>query len=104
MAKKVNNISPTQKEFNKVKRFICKRFPGARTEAFMYNSQMCYRVVDGDGINVVDSELMLPPCTTVLQAWLTAKYAVWFTNMVRKSNNAFTEEKIYKKLAKEACE
>jgi hypothetical protein len=44
---------------------------------------------------------MLPPASTVREAWTQAKYAAWFTNMIRKSNAAFSDEKIYKKMAKE---
>lgn len=100
MAKK-QLVSPTQKEFAKIKRFISKRFPGARTEGYTRNGRDYYRVVDGNGHNVVDPELMLPPCTNVMEAWKAAKYGVWFTNMVRKSNNAFSDEKIMKKISKE---
>ena len=28
-------------------------------------------------------------------------YGAWFSNMIRKSNNAFSEEKMWKKLARE---
>jgi hypothetical protein len=100
MKKKVV-LSPEQKEFAKMKRFIEKRFPGAHT---IKNSSGYYVVVDGDGYNVVDPELMLPPARTVREAWKQAKYGHWFSNMIRKSNNAFSDEKIYKKLAKDAGE
>lgn len=95
-------LSPEQHEFQKLKRFVDKRFPGARTEAFESAGVRYYRVVDGRGYSIVDPELMLRPATTVRQAWIDAKYASWFTNMIRKSNNAFSDEKIYKKLAKES--
>ena len=94
-------LSPEQKEFAKVKRFIQKRFPGARTEARLHNGEVHYQVVDGNGYKVVDPELLLPPATTVRQAWADAKYCAWFTNMIRKSNNAFNEEKMIKKINKE---
>lgn len=94
-------LSPEQKEFAKVKRFIQKRFPGARTQAKWVNGQVRYQVVDGNGYVVVDPELYLPPATTVRQAWADAKYCAWFTNMIRKSNNAFNEEKMIKKINKE---
>lgn len=102
MAKTV--ITPEQKEFQKLKRFVDKRFPGARTEAFESAGSMYYRVVSGAGFAIVDPELMIPPAKTVRQAWIDAKYCAWFSNMIRKSNAAFNEEKIYKKLAKEAGE
>lgn len=99
MAKVV--LTPEQKEFQKLKRFVDKRFPGARTEAFESAGSMYYRVVSGAGYAIVDPELMIPPAKTVRQAWVDAKYCAWFSNMIRKSNNAFSDEKIYKKLAKE---
>jgi hypothetical protein len=99
--KKVS-ITPEQKEFQKVKRFIVKRFPGARTAM---NSAGIFSVVYGDGAQpVVDPELLLPPAKSVREAWAQAKQVAWFTNMIRKSNNAFSDEKIFKKLAKESGE
>lgn len=94
-------ISPEQKEFAKVKRFIQKRFPGARTQAKWVDGKVRYQVIDGNGYVVVDPELLLPPADTVRQAWQDAKYCAWFTNMIRKSNNAFNEEKMIKKINKE---
>jgi hypothetical protein len=94
-----NTITPQQKEFLKVKRFIQKRFPGART---IVRPDGTFGVVDKYGTSIVDSELMLPPTKTVREAWNQAKYATWFTNMIRKSNAAFSDEKIYKKMARES--
>jgi hypothetical protein len=94
-------LSPEQKEFAKVKRFIQKRFPGARTEARIMDGVVYYQVVDGEGHVVIDPELLLPPATTIRQAWADAKYCAWFTNMIRKSNNAFNQEKMIKKINKE---
>jgi hypothetical protein len=103
MAKKVKTIlTPEQKEFAKVKRFIEKRFPGARTVARIIEGQTLFQVVDGNGVSVVDPELRIPFDRTVRGAWNTAKYGAWFQNMIRKSNNAFSDEKIYKKIAKES--
>ena len=45
---------------------------------------------------------MLPLTYSVRAAWNQAKYGAWFTNMIRKSNNAFSDDKIYKKIAKES--
>ena len=87
-----------RKEFEKVKRFVQKRFPGAHT---IMRTNGSYAVVDGNGYSIVSSELMLPPALTVREAWTQAKYAAWFSNMIRKSNAAFSDEKIYKKMAKE---
>jgi hypothetical protein len=95
-------ITPEQKEFAKVKRFIEKRFPGAHTVARKSEGVIKFQVVDGDGLSVVDPELRIPLSRTVRGAWNTAKYGAWFQNMIRKSNAAFSEDKMYKKLAKES--
>ena len=87
-------MSPQQKEFQKVKRFIQKRFPGAYT---IQRNDGSYAVVDGNGRSIVDPDLMLPPAKTVRKAWEYAKYTNWFQNMIRKSNNAFDDTKIYSK-------
>lgn len=90
-------LTPAQKEFQKLKRYVVKRFPDARTVM----REGYYIVVNKNGYNVVLPELMLPPAKTVKGAWEQAKYSLWFINMIRKSNNAFSDEKIYRKLAKE---
>ena len=82
-----------------MKRFIVKRFPGARTAI---NSAGNYSVVYGeDADSVVPAELLYPPARTVREAWNQAKSVAWFVNMIRKSNNAFSDDKIFKKMAKE---
>lgn len=96
MSKKVV-LTPEQKEFLKLKRYVLKRHPGAHTIARDGN----YVVVNQNGYNIISPELMLPPAKTVRKAWEQVKYSLWFTNMIRKSNNAFSDEKIYKKLSKE---
>lgn len=95
MAKKV--ITPEQKEFAKVRRFVEKRAPGAHT--VLRNES--YVILDGKGYNVVQQELMLPPAKSVKEAWQQARYSLWFSNMMRKNNTAFSDEKIFKRLAKE---
>ena len=94
-------LTAEQKEFQKLQRHINKRFPGAHTEARVVGEATYYQVVDGLGYTVVDPELLIPPATTVRQAWVNAKYCAWFSNMIRKSNAAFNEEKIIKKINKE---
>lgn len=94
-------LSPKHKEFQKMKRFVQKRFPGATTQA---KGDGTYSVVDANGREVRNEELLFPPAKTVWEAWQQAKYSHWFTNMIRKSNNAFNEEKIYKAIAKESGE
>ena len=81
-----------KREFAKLKRFIQKRHPGAYTIKRVDGS---FAVVDDNGISIVDQELLLPPAHTVRKAWEYAKYTNWFSNMIRKSNNAFDESKVY---------
>ena len=97
-------LTTEQKEFAKLKRFIVKRFPGAYTVARIVNGRVSFKVVSGDGISVNDEQLMLPTTYTVRSAWNQAKYGAWFSNMIRKSNAAFNEDKMYKKIAKETGE
>ena len=92
-------LTPKQKEFAKVKRFVERRFPGAHTVARTTNDEVKYQVVTGGGYAITNEELMIPLATSVRQAWEYAKYSA-----IKKSNAAFNEEKIYKKLAKESGE
>jgi hypothetical protein len=92
------------KEFQRMRRYVDKKFPGAHTIARVVETNTFYQVVDGHGFAVVSQELFLPPAKTVRKAWEHAKYAAWFTNMIRKSNAAFSDEKIYKKMAKQSGE
>jgi hypothetical protein len=92
------------KEFQRMRRYVDKKFPGAHTIARVVETKTFYQVVDGRGYAVVSQELFLPPAKTVRKAWEHAKYAAWFTNMIRKSNAAFSDEKIYKKMAKQSGE
>lgn len=94
-------LSNEQKEFQKIKRFVVKRAPGAHT---IQKPDGSYVVVDGNGRAVQDPELFLPKAGTVRKAWEQAKYALWFSNMIRKSNAAFNEEKMFKQLRKERGE
>lgn len=97
-------LSKEQKEYEKLKRFVVKKFPGAHTIARSTQSGLRFQVVDGNGFSVIDPELRIPLAKSVRQAWEYAKYGAWFGNMIRKSNAAFSDEKIYKKLAKESGE
>jgi len=91
-----------QKEFAKLKRFVQKRAPGAKAVGRKVGDQVWYAIVDQHGDPVVDPDLLIPPATSIREAWEQAKYCSWFTNMIRKSNAAFCEEKIFRKLAKES--
>lgn len=92
-------LSDKQKELNKLRRFVSKRAPGAKVSGRVgEQGQVVYSIVDGDGKSLINQELLLPPATSAFQAWQQAKYCIWFTNMIRKSNTAFNEERMYKNL------
>ena len=88
------------KEFQKLKRFICKRYPGAHTVQMSDGTTNYYKVLDGNLKSVVSPELMLPPAQTVREAWEHAKYVHWFQNMIKRSNNAFDDTKQFDQLTK----
>jgi len=90
-----------QKQFAKLKRFVTKRAPGAHISVRQVGNQYWYSIVDQDGQPVVDPDLLIPPATSVREAWEQAKYCAWFSNMIAKSNSAFCEEKIFRTLAKQ---
>ena len=90
-------IHRQKQSFKRVKRYISKRYPGAHT-AMMNDGS--FKVLDGEGISVINEELMLPPTHTVLDAWDAAKYSIWFSNMIARSNRAFSDDKILRKLTK----
>lgn len=104
MKKQKKTLDVDQKRFLKVKRFVQKHFPGSKTIARVSNNEQRYVIVSEEGYAITNSELMIPPASSVRKAWEDAKYSIWFTNMIRKSNAAFCEEKIFKKLAKESGE
>jgi hypothetical protein len=100
----INDEAIVRKEFLKVKRFIQKRFPGAHTVAKQTTNGFVYDVVDNNLGTLISPDLYLPPASSVTQAWRYAKHSVWFSNMLRKSNEAFNEERMYKKLAQSCSE
>jgi hypothetical protein len=91
-------LSNKEKEFQKIKKFVIKRAPSAHT---IKKPDGSYVVVDGGGRAVQNPELFLPKAGTVRKAWEQAKYSLWFSNMIAKSNAAFNEEKMFKQLRKE---
>jgi len=106
MAKKLSNreVSPRRLEFLKLKQFVTKRFPGAHTIAKVAEGKTHYAVIDGSGHSIVSPDLLMPQASSVREAWEQAKYGAWFSNMIRKSNAAFNEEKILRQIAKDSGE
>ncbi len=92
-------LSDKQKEFQKLKRYVVKKVPGAYT---FVDVLATFQVVDTEREPVVPKSLLLPPAKSVREAWEQARYGLWYLNMINKSNAAFSEEKMFKKLAKES--
>lgn len=83
-------------EFKKNKKYVLKKVPSAKT---ILKSNGTYIVVDSCGKAVSSpEELLMPQATSVQEAWRQARYGLWFSGMIQKSNNAFNEEKMWKSL------
>lgn len=87
-----------QKDFIKIKKKVLKANPGAYTRQLPDGT---YEVVTANGYKIGNPELLLTKSKTVRDAWEKAALGSWFTGMIVKSFNAFNDEKIYRKIAKE---
>ena len=87
-------------ELDKAQRAVRRRFPNAAVQCVYVDPEdfntKHFAVCDQDGVSVVDPELLIPPATTIRSAWINASYCGWFSNMIRKSNAAFSDEKIFR--------
>ena len=118
----VNNIS--KERFEKAKKGIIKKYPGAKT---MVDPQGKYYVVTADGrdicnlqvgqaINAYDFDgeddlygfndalnkiATIPHSNTVMEAWLTTEVAIKSYHVVNRNNNKFSDDKVMKKMAKD---
>lgn len=86
-----------EKEYLANKKKVLKKYPGAK----IMKVGDFFEIVTETGYAVrPDPELHLPRARNVREAWLIASYGLWFDNMIKKSNAAFTEEKIWKQMVK----
>ena len=118
----VNNIS--KERFEKAKKGIIKKYPGAKTIMDPYGK---YYVATADGrdinnlqisqaINAYDFDgeddlygfnaalnrvAMIPHSNTVKEAWLTTEIAIKSYHVVNRNNNKFSDEKVMRKMAKD---
>ena len=118
----VNNIS--KERFEKVKKRIVKKYPGAKT---MVDPQGKYFVATVDGrdicnlqvsqaINAYDFDgeddlygfnntlnkiTTIPHSNTVTEAWLKTEVALKSYHVVNRNNNKFSDDKVMKKMAKD---
>ena len=118
----VNNIS--KERFEKAKKIINKKYPGAHT---IRDPQGKYYVatVDGRDINnlqvgqaidnynfdfeddlygfndALNKITTIPHSNTVKEAWLTTEVAIKSYHVVNRNSNKFSDDKVMKKMAKD---
>ena len=118
----VNNIS--KERFEKAKKGIIKKYPGAKT---MIDPEGKYYVATADGrdicnlqvgqaINAYDFDgeddlygfnstlnkiTMIPHSNTIKEAWLKTEVAIKSYHVVNRNNNKFSDEKVLRKMAKD---
>ena len=118
----VNNIS--KERFEKAKKGIIKKYPGAKTVIDPYGK---YYVATADGrdinnlqvsqvINAYDFEgeddlygfnaalnkvATIPHSNTIKEAWLKTEVAIKSYHVVDRNNNKFSDDKVMKKMAKD---
>ena len=118
----VNNIS--KERFEKAKKGIIKKYPGAKT---LRDPQGKYYVATVDGRDIcnlqvgqainnynfdgeddlygfnstLDKITMIPHSDTVKAAWMTAEVAIKSYHVVNRNNNKFSDDKVMKKMAKD---
>ena len=119
---RVDNIS--QERFEKAKKKIIKKYPGART---LMDPEGKYYVATADGrdicniqvgqaINAYDFEgeddlygfnsalnkiTMIPHSDSVKAAWMTTEVAIKSYHVVDRNSNKFSDDKVMKKMAKD---
>ena len=118
----VNNIS--KERFEKAKKGIIKKYPGAKT---MVDPQGKYYVATADGrdicnlqvgqaINAYDFDgeddlygfndalnkiATIPHSNTVMEAWLKTEVAIKSYHVVNRNSNKFSDDKVMRKMAKD---
>ena len=119
---KVDNIS--QERFEKAKKKIIKKYPGAKT-MMDPNGQYYVATENGRDINNLqigqtmnaydfedESDLygfnaalnkvtMIPHSNTVVEAWLKTEVAIKSYHVVNRNSNKFSDDKVMKKMAKD---
>ena len=118
----VNNIS--KERFEKAKKGIIKKYPGAKTVIDPYgkyyvatadgrdinNLQISQAInaydFDGEddlyGFNVALNKIStIPHSDTIKEAWLKTEVAIKSYHVVNRNNNKFSDDKVMKKMAKD---
>lgn len=119
------NVSNISKErFEKAKKGIIKKYPGAKT---MIDPEGKYYVATTDGRDICNLQIgqtinnydfdgeddlygfnaalnkvtMIPHSNTVVEAWLKTEVAIKSYHVVNRNNNKFSDDKVMKKMAKD---
>ena len=118
----VNNIS--KERFEKAKKGIIKKYPGAKT---MIDPEGKYFVATADGRDINNLQIgqtmdaynfdgeddlyafnaalnkvtMIPHSNTVKEAWLKTEVAIKSYHVVNRNSNKFSDDKVMKKMAKD---
>ena len=124
MAYNMNTNNISKERFEKAKKGIIKKYPGAKT---MVDPQGKYFVATADGreicnlqvgqaINTYDFEgeddlygfnaalnkiTTIPHSDTIKEAWLKTEVAIRSYHVVNRNNNKFSDDKVMKKMAKD---
>jgi len=118
----VNNIS--KERFEKAKKKIIKKYPGAHT-VMDPNGQYYVATANGRDINnlqigqtmdaydfdgeddlygfnsALNKVTTIPHSNTVVEAWLTTEVAIKSYHVVNRNSNKFSDDKVMKKMAKD---
>ena len=118
----INNIS--KERFEKAKKGIIKKYPGAKT---MVDPHGKYYVATADGKDICNLQIgqainaydfdgeddlygfnaalnkisTIPHSDTIKEAWLKTEVAIKSYHVVNRNNNKFSDDKVMKKMAKD---
>ena len=118
----VDNIS--KERFEKAKKIITKKYPGAKT---MVDPHGKYYVATADGKDICNLQIgqainaydfdgeddlygfnstlnkitMIPHSNTIKEAWMSTEVAIKSYHVVNRNSNKFSDDKVMKKMAKD---
>ena len=118
------NTNISKERFEKVKKGIIKKYPGAKT---MVDPQGKYFVATADGRDICNLQISqtinaydfdgeddlygfnaalnkistIPHSNTVKEAWMTTEVAIKSYHVVERNSNKFSDEKVARKMAKD---
>lgn len=87
------------RDFGTIKKKVIKHYPGAKT---MYDEkEKSYHIIDKYGNRILTEEYYMPTATTVRKAWEQIERILFVENMMEKSFNAFSDEKLNTQILKQ---